>query len=309
MYYSIQKNRVLFLALLLIFSSCETEEDDELLNDNGNNPVNCNFTTYNGATDCGPSFVAVTDEDCCPSDFPYWKVNSNSCYATCEDAVNDGATQIIKGDNGTGGGNGGGSGSGATTGELSFWTQSDLGCGNINVNVSGYGSSVVTSYYANGFPGCGANGNANFTLPQGNYNYTANCNGTSSSGTISVYNGECSNVQLTGSGGGGGGGSGNGCDWTRGVNLVSVTGEFGTRCGNPNSVEMLVTNNSNIKLRTFICIRRADGSYSGFGDVNGLDPGESFGGFVCDGNGEYIIYAEYWDIYEANGYCNYGGCP
>lgn len=291
----------LLLVLVLLSFSCEEEDDLETLDGNPNLPTECDFTNYNGATNCDDGLIAVSDDSCCPIDFPFWWVGTSSCYSSCEAAQSAGASQIVRGNNGSGGGNNN------TTGDASFWIQSDLGCGPITVSIAGQGDSTINSFYSNGFPGCGANGNANYTLPAGNYSYTASCNGLSWQGNFTINPNGCSNIQLSGSGGGSGGG-GNGCNWDKG-DLLSVTGEVGTRCGSPTSYLMTVTNNSNIKVKAFICIRRANGTYSGFGDGNGLDPGESFSSYICDGNGQYILYAEYWDIYEANGFCNYGGCP
>ena len=68
---------------------------------------------------------------------------------------------------------GGGTGSG--TGEVMFWTRSDLGCGNITVTISGQ-SKTMTSYFTSGAPSCGTSGAATFELPEGTYSYSASCN-------------------------------------------------------------------------------------------------------------------------------------
>lgn len=81
----------------------EEEEEDELEEETDNNSnTECNFTTFSGNTNCGDGFVAVNDNYCCPSDFPFWFVGTDSCYSTCEEAQNAGASQIIKGNNGSG---------------------------------------------------------------------------------------------------------------------------------------------------------------------------------------------------------------
>jgi len=93
--------------------------------------------------------------------------------------------------------NGGGAGGG--NGNVSFWVKTDLGCGNITVNVNGQSGSI-TGYNTNGVSDCSVSGGANFTLPAGNYNYTASCSGgVSWSGTITVTAGGCLLQQLTGS--------------------------------------------------------------------------------------------------------------
>lgn len=64
-------------------------------------------------------------------------------------------------------------------GEISFYTMSDLGCGTITVNVSGYASKSVSSFYSSGITNCNNTGCANYNLPPGSYSYTASCNGYS----------------------------------------------------------------------------------------------------------------------------------
>lgn len=93
-----------------------------------------------------------------------------------------------------GGGNNGGGGS--TTGNAMFWTSSDLGCGGIYVFISN-SSGAITQYYSGSTPNCGAGGCANFTLPPGNYSYTASCSSLNWNGTITVTAGGCSKMRLT----------------------------------------------------------------------------------------------------------------
>jgi len=299
------KTFIILLFAIIFTQSCETDEDEDIIDTS--NPTDCNFTAYVGPTTCNDGFVAVGDDICCPSGFPFWSVGTSDCFSSCESALNSGATQIVKGNNGNNSGGGDG------PGDAIFWINDDYGCGPVSVSLNGVGTSPITSFFTS-TPNCGTNGGAVFSnLSPGNYSYTASCSGLTWSGSISINSNSCTTQLLlpgeNGGGGGGGGGGGNGCDWTRGVDLLTVTAEVGTRCGSPTSYLMTVTNNSNIKLKTFICIRRIDGSYSGFGDGNGLDPGESTSSYICEGNGEYILFAEYFEIYLDNGNCNYGGCP
>lgn len=103
--------------------------------------------------------------------------------------------------NGTGGGGTGGGG--VTTGQVIFWTATDLGCGNITVTCNG--SSKIITGYNGSTPACGASYAATFTLAPGTYNFTASCSGVNWTGTVLITAGGCSTMQLTGGGGGGGG--------------------------------------------------------------------------------------------------------
>lgn len=98
-------------------------------------------------------------------------------------------------DGGNTGGNGGGTGGTATTGEATVWVQSDLGCGNISVEVNGVGGTITSFYTMD--PGCNSSGSANFDLPGGTYTINASCQGFTWNGTITVTNGECITLQLT----------------------------------------------------------------------------------------------------------------
>ncbi|TDO24073.1 hypothetical protein [Pedobacter duraquae] len=89
-----------------------------------------------------------------------------------------------------------GGGTGTTgTGNIIFWINSDLGCGNITVSVSGKSATINKSFSAS--PACGADGGANFTLPVGNYSYTAECSGKKWTSTFSITQGVCFKMQLS----------------------------------------------------------------------------------------------------------------
>ncbi len=87
---------------------------------------------------------------------------------------------------GSGGGSGGGGG-GSTTGSITFWNN-DVSS-TITVITSGY-SDVITSY--TNPSSCGTSGCANFTLPLGNYNYSASAgSGETWSGSFTITSGGC----------------------------------------------------------------------------------------------------------------------
>lgn len=93
------------------------------------------------------------------------------------------------GDGGTGGG-----GTTSNTGNVIFWTQTDHGCGPITVTINNQSGSI-NSYYG-AAPACGANGGANFTLPAGNYSYTAKCAKYQWSSSITITAGGCIKMKL-----------------------------------------------------------------------------------------------------------------
>lgn len=89
---------------------------------------------------------------------------------------------------------GGGTSTGGT-GNIVFWTNSDLGCGVITVKVNNQTGSI-SSYHGTS-PVCGAAGTANFTLPAGNYTYTAECSKYKWTSTFTITAGSCFKMQLT----------------------------------------------------------------------------------------------------------------
>ena len=81
------------------------------------------------------------------------------------------------------------------TGQATFWTKSDLGCGIIKVTINGQ-IQQISSYYTGGVTSCASSGCANFTLPPGTYNYTASCQNLTWTNTIVITSNGCNKVQL-----------------------------------------------------------------------------------------------------------------
>ncbi len=90
-------------------------------------------------------------------------------------------------------------------------------------------------------------------------------------------------------------GNGNGsCDWTASAQCISIVTEWGTRCGNPNALEVTVTNNCSGAIKVYICVQREDGSYSNWADGTfnaGLAVGASTSGYACPATGDYVVGA------------------
>ncbi|MDR9373866.1 MAG: hypothetical protein RI565_03280, partial [Schleiferiaceae bacterium] len=101
------------------------------------------------------------------------------------------------GGGGSGGGGSGGGGSGSSEGDLTIWTESDLGCGFIDVTLNG-DTEQMTHYYSGGNPGCGATGCANYyDLPYGTYSYSAtSSDGCTWSGSVSIDE-DCTTIEFT----------------------------------------------------------------------------------------------------------------
>lgn len=82
------------------------------------------------------------------------------------------------------------------TGQVVFWESSGNGCSSTtNVTINGV-TKQISSFSASS-PQCGSSGNATFTLSPGIYNYSASCSGTPKTGSVAVYQGLCTPVQLT----------------------------------------------------------------------------------------------------------------
>ena len=80
-------------------------------------------------------------------------------------------------------------------GKVSFYTTRDAGGGNITVNCGGL-TSLITSYYSSGDPGCSASGCANFSLNAGTYSFSASSASGTWSGQVTVQPGRCSTQEL-----------------------------------------------------------------------------------------------------------------
>lgn len=85
---------------------------------------------------------------------------------------------------------------GGEKGQITFYTGSDLGVGNITVYIEG--SEVGTmSHYFTGGPDCGS-GDVNVVKDAGTYNWNATSQGGATwSGNISFLKGECRTMELT----------------------------------------------------------------------------------------------------------------
>ncbi len=84
---------------------------------------------------------------------------------------------------------------GSSNGQVIFWTQSDLGCGNITVKVGSL-TGVISAFISSGPPSCNTPNMPTFSLPPGNYTFTATCTGKSASGSFTIQSGVCLRYQL-----------------------------------------------------------------------------------------------------------------
>jgi len=205
----------------------DSESECNIICSSNSNNTNCNYTSYYGTQNCtDASYVAVSSTACCPSNAPFYCSSTGYCFETCEAAEYNGCTSVYYG---TGQSSGSGStsgyncisgnctytssnatyssyseceaycsgGSSTSYGDVTFWTENDLGCGNITVYVNGY-SSTISSYYYNGLSSCNSSGCANFSLPAGTYSFTASCTGYSwNGGTVTVTSNGCVTMELT----------------------------------------------------------------------------------------------------------------
>ncbi len=78
---------------------------------------------------------------------------------------------------------------------LTFWMAVNCSPNPITVKVDSQ-TAVMTEYFPNTAPGCGATGCANFNLPAGTYTYTATNGDTSWTGSVTIAQGTCTYQQL-----------------------------------------------------------------------------------------------------------------
>lgn len=157
----------------------------------GNITVTCNGSTqvissyYNGMPSCGASGCANFDLN--PGTYSFTAVAGSYSWNGTITVTSGGCfkEQLTGSGGGTAGNNG----------NLTVWTQTDHGCGNISVNVNGQ-TGYVTSYYTSGVPSCGSTGCANFSLPAGTYSISASCQTLTWSGTATVTSGGCCTLKL-----------------------------------------------------------------------------------------------------------------
>ncbi|WP_276346855.1 carboxypeptidase-like regulatory domain-containing protein [Daejeonella sp. JGW-45] len=91
---------------------------------------------------------------------------------------------------------GGGTPGTGGNGNIIFYTKSDLGCGSIKVTINGQ-TGTINQYFSSGAPACGNNGGANFSLPAGNYTFTAECTNYKWTSTpVTITAGQCFKMEL-----------------------------------------------------------------------------------------------------------------
>lgn len=265
----------------------------------------CTYTSYYGTQNCSQSgYVAVSATTCCPASAPYTCDGASYCYATCKEAKDAGCGAVIYGTGQTGGGgtsgyNCNGSScysvsSGANYATLSDCQSNCSGGGTCNYTQwTGTGNCANTGYYPVYSNTCCPSSSPYYnSASNACYTSCANAKSANSSGSIYLANTT-------------GGGT---CNWQNAVNDLTVTTQWGTRCNSASSLEVFIKNNTSRKIKSYVCVQKTDGSYSSWGDVDGLVTGETYSGYACTATGNYIIYAEYFDTYVANGYCSYPGC-
>jgi hypothetical protein len=160
-------------------------------------------TSSGSSSSSGGSNACTTNISGCSSN-QYSCDASAYCYDSYADCANSGTCASSGGSSSGGSTSGGSTSSGSTssssgggTGQVTFYTTSDLGCGTITVTVSGHGTAVITQYYTSGISDCGANGCATFTLPAGQYYFSASCSSYSwPSTSFSVSSGGCNEAHL-----------------------------------------------------------------------------------------------------------------
>ena len=79
------------------------------------------------------------------------------------------------------------------TGSVTFWYNSSGSIATVIINGQ---TGSITQYYATYDPTCGSAGCANFTLPTGNYSYSASSTWSTWSGTVAISNNVCTMILL-----------------------------------------------------------------------------------------------------------------
>lgn len=147
----------------------------------------------NGGTEIREGFVQLDAQECTIVLIEYLQIKNNE-YSGGDTGGNNGGN--TGGDSGgdTGGDDGGDT---TTEGDITFWLNQDLGCGNIHVEVTSYGTETISAYYESN-PGCNSSSCANFNnLANGAYQYKATSDGDCVWSGNFVIDSECSTIQLT----------------------------------------------------------------------------------------------------------------
>jgi hypothetical protein len=179
---------------------------------------------------------------------------------------------------------GGSTSGGSQTGQVLFWTRSDLGVGNESVYVNGSYAGQITGFYSGGAPSCGATRCVTVTLAPGTYSWNATASGgTTWSGSVTITAGGCFKEELsltsggTTTGGSTSGGSTTGGTTTGGSTSGGSTTGGSQSCDATSGVtvswtkvysnfysswlyDVTVTNNWNSRVQVFISVYDQNGA-------------------------------------------------
>ena len=232
----------------------------------------CVSTPYYGAQSCNNSgYVAVSSTTCCPTSNPYFGIQTNNCYTTCDAAKNAGNTSI------------------------SFGTGQTSNC----VSTSYYGAQNCSNsgYVAVSSATCCPASNPYFGIQTNNCYTTCEAAKNAGNTSISFGTGQTSS-----------GGSGN-CNWDA-LNCVQITEILGASCADPESIDLKIKNICNENIRVYVCFQFANGTWpiigKDDGTLYGLPPGAEFQVYTCKRK-EYHIFAIPYATFSTNN-CNYPSC-
>lgn len=100
------------------------------------------------------------------------------------------------------------------------------------------------------------------------------------------------------------------CDWSSALNCAKVVAKKGTRCGEPTSLDVTITNGCTVPVKFYVCIQRSDGTWSGLPDGTfdaGTAPGKSSNWYGCKTTNQYKIGAMTAASFAKNK-CSYPKC-
>ena len=204
--------------------------------------------------------------------------------------------------NGSGNGGGGNGAGGTSPGRIIFQRNEDCQVGWVEYYINDQLLERSSYYWPNGGPYCNSPEDEDYVIAYvdpGTYTLktVSQAEGSFSSDVTVTSNG-CVEYPVTctmltnGSGGSGSGGS---CDWGSATQFITVVEAVkGSRCGSDNSVEVAVRNDSNGYIKAGICLQRADLSWDSNVDGTfntGMAPGATVNWYLCEGTGNYKIWA------------------
>lgn len=173
--------------------------------------------------------------------------------------------------------------------DVIFYTDTDWGCGAVNLTLEGFDQRSLTTFFSSGNPDCSNTPEIKYLdVPVGVYNYSAtSAVGCTWSGMVNVIH-PCTIIAIDNF-------EDNCANWTENSEDIVVD----TFTGPGNSFNVTVLNKNSSIQKVFVCIENLNGTWSRLdAKVNGLGANEVVTLMTATSTGNFKVFAMEFEIFN-----------